>query len=306
MRTKKISFIFAALGILSAGWVVKKSMSPPVESKPIIQPAKKPEANSIAAAGIIESIGENILVGSPCDGIVQSVFVQVWDPVKKGDVLFQMDSRELEADLKINEANERVVYEQYKKVHNQLARLQSIRDKRSISQDELRSKENEESLALAACHLAKMEKEKTQTLLDRLTVRSPINGVVIQKNIKVGEFLVTTNIESPPIVVGDMSSYQIRVDIDEQNASRIADTATGVAYPKNRPDFAIPLDFVRVEPYVIPKRSLSGSSKEKVDTRVLQVIYTFSPPPNATLYIGQQVDVFIERQKTDELIAGRE
>ncbi len=55
----------------------------------------------------------------------------------------------------------------------------------------------------------------------------------------------------------------------------------------------MPLTFVRVEPLVVPKRSLSGGVSERVDTRVLELIYSVSPELlNAT--VGQQVDVFIE------------
>lgn len=49
-----------------------------------------------------------------------------------------------------------------------------------------------------------------------------------------------------------------------------------------------------MEPYVVPKRSLTGDSSERVDTRVLQVIYEFNRP-QFPIYVGQQVDVFIER-----------
>jgi hypothetical protein len=52
------------------------------------------------------------------------------------------------------------------------------------------------------------------------------------------------------------------------------------------------LRFVRVEPYVIPKRNLTGDSTERVDTRVLQVI--FSLDPGARVYAGQQLDVFVD------------
>jgi hypothetical protein len=50
---------------------------------------------------------------------------------------------------------------------------------------------------------------------------------------------------------------------------------------------------VRVEPYVVPKRSLTGESTERVDTRVLQVLYRFDPAA-MKVYVGQQVDVFVE------------
>ena len=53
------------------------------------------------------------------------------------------------------------------------------------------------------------------------------------------------------------------------------------------------LEFVRFEPYVIPKKSLTGDSTERVDTRVLQVIYRVKNE-NAPLYVGQQMDVYID------------
>jgi hypothetical protein len=66
-----------------------------------------------------------------------------------------------------------------------------------------------------------------------------------------------------------------------------------VAYIKGTRDKPIPLTFVRVEPYILPKKSLTGESTERVDTRVLQVIYTFAMPATP-VYVGQQMDVFID------------
>ncbi len=55
----------------------------------------------------------------------------------------------------------------------------------------------------------------------------------------------------------------------------------------------VPLQFVRFEPYVVPKRSLMGDSTERVDTRVLQVLYRFTRE-TLPIYVGRQMDVFIE------------
>ncbi|HMZ82037.1 MAG TPA: secretion protein HlyD, partial [Acidobacteriota bacterium] len=63
----------------------------------------------------------------------------------------------------------------------------------------------------------------------------------------------------------------------------------------------IPLEFVRFEPFVIPKKSLSGDSTERVDTRVLQVVYRVVDQ-SAPIFVGQQMDVFIDGstgQKTE-------
>ena len=62
---------------------------------------------------------------------------------------------------------------------------------------------------------------------------------------------------------------------------------------KGNKDLSTPLNFVSVEPYVIPKRSLTGDSSERVDTRVLQVIYAFDAKA-LPVYVGQQMDVYIE------------
>ena len=73
----------------------------------------------------------------------------------------------------------------------------------------------------------------------------------------------------------------------------------GGKFCANRGDRGKKLDlrFVRIEPYVVPKRSLTGDSLERVDTRVLQVIFEFDRPP-WPVYVGQQVDVFIQRPRS--------
>ena len=63
---------------------------------------------------------------------------------------------------------------------------------------------------------------------------------------------------------------------------------------KGHAEMKMKLRFIRIEPFVIPKRNLTGDSLERVDTRVLQVIYEFDRP-KFPVYVGQQVDVFIER-----------
>jgi hypothetical protein len=55
----------------------------------------------------------------------------------------------------------------------------------------------------------------------------------------------------------------------------------------------VPLSFVRFEPYIVPKRSLTNDAAERVDTRVLQVIYAFDPAAFPA-FVGQQVDIFIK------------
>jgi hypothetical protein len=96
------------------------------------------------------------------------------------------------------------------------------------------------------------------------------------------------------MVLGDVEHLQVRADVDEQNAPRLQPGQTATAYLKGDTTQPIELMFVRVEPYVVPKTSLTGASTERVDTRVLQVIYSFKRPEDRPVYVGQQVDLFVK------------
>ena len=86
----------------------------------------------------------------------------------------------------------------------------------------------------------------------------------------------------------------MRVDIDEFDIARLSSTAPASAVPRGNLQVKYPLTFLRVEPFVVPKKSLTGNNTERVDTRVLQVIYQCDSIGLPRLFVGQQVEVFIE------------
>jgi hypothetical protein len=72
---------------------------------------------------------------------------------------------------------------------------------------------------------------------------------------------------------------------------------------RGNPELNVDLEFVRFEPLVVPKKSLTGDATERVDTRVLQVIYRMVGTVPKLLFIGQQMDVFVEASEPE--VAGR-
>ena len=94
------------------------------------------------------------------------------------------------------------------------------------------------------------------------------------------------------MIVGSTDMLNVRTDIDENDAWRFRPGAAAVASVRGNPQLKAPVAFVRVEPYVVPKRSLTGDTTERVDTRVLQVLYGFARG-TLPVYVGQQMDVFI-------------
>lgn len=283
----------------------EREMPPPGD--PPIMPPEKPFAHAVAATGILEALSENVAIGVPLPGLVTEVLVKVNDPVKKGQALLKLDDRDLlaeqlstQAQQEVSRAQIAVSEAQLAKLEGQLARLTSITDTRAVSREDLDNRKqdvvvSQAQLAAAKAQLAASDAslKRIALLIERLTVRAPRDGTIIQVNIRAGEYAGTAP-RNPAIVLGETGRLQVRADIDEQNATRIREGQKAYGYLKGDPKITFPLEFVRVEPYVIPKVSLTGSSTERVDTRVLQVIYSLARPADLPLYVGQQVDVFIE------------
>lgn len=152
--------------------------------------------------------------------------------------------------------------------------------------------EPDKRMSQAAVDHAASQVKQIQTDLDRLVVRALVDGEVLQVNVRPGEF-VGAPPSQPLIVLGNVEQLHVRVDIDEYDIPRFVPNAPARATLKGQPNQSFPLRFVRIEPYVVPKRSLTGDNTERVDVRVLQVIYAIDTQ-GKRLFVGQQLDVFIE------------
>jgi HlyD family secretion protein len=303
------SIAAAMFGVMAIIFVsqtqAEKQMPPPGD--PPIMPPQKPFVESVAATGILESLSENVAIGVPLPGLITEVMVKVNDKVKKDQVVLKLDDRDLRAEelslkaqQKISEAQITVSEAQLAKLRSQLERLISVTDARAISRDDLENRKQDVAVAQAQVAAAKAQLAAAETslqrislLIERLTVKAPRDGTIIQINSRAGEYAATSP-KTPAMILGDIDRLQVRADIDEQNAIRIREGQKAYGYLKGDPSVTFPLEFIRIEPYVIPKTSLTGSSTERVDTRVLQVIYSLTRPSDPPLYVGQQVDVFIE------------
>jgi HlyD family secretion protein len=314
MRFTSVLIRYATFGLAGLGLylmmhvlqLTHASQNPGI-APPAVPPPAKPYAQSLAGTGLLEALSENVSIGVPVPGLVNEVMVKVSDQVKEGDVLMKIDDRELKAQLITQKANVLVAkaavdvkVANLDKVQDMLNRLNAVEDKRAISMDDLKNRTNDVLVAKADTESAKAQLlaaeaavTASELLLERLIVKAPRAGSILQVNIRPGEF-ASTQPRLAPLILGDLEKLQVRCDIDEQNAVRVRPGMNAKAYVKGDRDNAIPLSFVRIEPFVIPKTSLTGSSTERVDTRVLQVIYSLQIPQDRALYVGQQVDVFID------------
>jgi len=263
---------------------------------PVSDAPQPPYRAFVAGAGIVEASTENIAIGTQIPGIVAKLFVQIGSSVKAGDPLFTIDDRAQRALVTSRQAAVQVAEAQLADANYELHLAETLAAQKITSveerdRDRIAGKKGEAELAQACADL-----KSGETDLDRLTVRAPVDGEVLQLKVRLGEFAPTGVLAQPLILFGCVSPLHVRVDVDENDAWQVRSGASATGFLRGNKEINTPLSFVRFEPYVIPKQSLTGDSTERVDTRVLQVIYSFERG-DLPMFAGQQMDVFIDASK---------
>ena len=200
----------------------------------------------------------------------------------------------------------------------QLDMMESVRDKRAIRAEDLERRRRAVQIAAAkldesktSLHLLKSgtwskdigvakaevrqaasQMERVRADLDRLTVLAPIAGEILQCKVRVGEYAAAGPLVQPLILMGSVDQLHIRAEVDERDAGRVKPDARVIASVRGDARQQFPLRFVSFEPFVVPKKNLTDNATERVDTRVLQVIYALDK--GTPVLAGQQMDVLIE------------
>ncbi len=305
--TNKLIMAVSLAGLALAVVVGVYSNPTPPTPEPVALPAKAPFETYIGGGGIVEPRSEIIGIGSSLAGVVQTVFASVGHRVRAGDPLFLVDDRAARAEMAVKTADLAVALAAVDEARASLrdataqyALVRNVTDHRAVSKDDVEQRKNAELLAkaklesaLAAVESARAGRDAAATDLDRMTVRAPADGTVLQVNIHPGEYAVAGAVDTPLLRLGDVSRLHVRTDIDENDAWRFTPGSRAVAYIRGNRDLRADMRFERVEPYVVSKTQLAGTSTERVDTRVLQVLFDLDPAA-LPVYVGQQMDVFIE------------
>jgi RND family efflux transporter MFP subunit len=284
-----LALVGVALGILAAIQSARTLTPTPMVSE---APAP-PYETFVAGAGMVEANTENIAISTQIAGVVSQIQVQIGSKVKKGDPLFTIDDRATRATLATQQAAVKVAKSQAAQAKYECTLDEGLVAKKVISKEEAELKSYAADTATDQVAMAQAQADATTTDLERLTVRAPVDGEVLQLKIHLGEYAQTGVLAQPVILMGSIEPLNVRVDVDENEAWRVRNGAPATGFLRGNKDITTPLKFVRFEPYVIPKVSLTGESTERVDTRVLQVIFSFERGA-LPVFIGQQMDVYID------------
>jgi len=299
MLRKLVLPVVAILGLIFCIYIIFIGAKEPPVGIIIYAPPQSPYKNYVAGVGIIESVYKNIPIGVPFADVITEIYVKVGDVVQKGFPLFKLDTRSYEAQL--IQAMKAVQFTEidYENKKTQFSFYKRLTDKSAVSEQAYSKALYSLQLARQAVENAHAQVNVIKTNIERSYAQSPIDGEVLQINIRVGQFANVNPFDKQPLILfGDTSYYHIRIDIDEEDAWRMVKETPATAFVRGNANIFIPLQYVYTEPYIIPKQSLSGSNIERVDTRVLQVVYRF-PKQNYPVFVGELLDVYIEAKPNE-------
>ncbi|MDX2211402.1 MAG: biotin/lipoyl-binding protein [Sphingopyxis sp.] len=300
----------AVVGIVGSVIYIASSQPDRSLATPPETPARTPEAQrqsgSVVGTGVVEPSSETVDIAAHVSGVVARVFVRPGDQVAAGQPLLEIDSRTAraavsEAAAQAATARQSIAAAQtaLNDAQNQYALYQSIDDARAVSQQEVITRRDavanaraELAVATAQARQAEAQLVQARVELERHTVRAPAAMEVLQVDTRAGEFAGTQGTAAVLLKLGATKPLHIRLDIDENQIERLDIGKAAVISPRGDARRQVTATFVRAEPLIVPKVSLTNSATERVDVRVLQLIFAL-PDGERGFFVGQQVDGFV-------------
>jgi HlyD family secretion protein len=323
----------ALAGALFATWSIMGQPGAPERTAPPSVPVSNPFAAAVAGLGEVEPNSETVALGTDLSGLVAVVHVRPGDEVAARTPLFSLDDRRYRATLAEAEAAAAAAVAERAEADATLAAARAERERAAAdaaryqslarsdiaasrqrieaavadarkAEAQIRLAEARIASAEAAAARARAQAQRAAVDLDKTVIRAPVSGTVLRVNVRPGEFAQGAALAEPLVVFGATDPLHVRVQVDETDAHRVLASAPARAFLRGDGARAAPLAFVRTEPLARPKRFLSNAPGERVDTRVVEVIYRLEAGA-LPVTVGQMLDVFIEAAPRGTQVAGR-
>ncbi len=235
-RWTKRHWIFAGIGGLVLILLLRWMFSGGDGIKYVTQPVTRgPLAITVSATGTLAP-RDQVDVGAEVSGRLDAVNVDFNDHVKKGEVLAQINTDQLRAQLSQAQASLAQAKATVIQDSQTLTRYRALLQHKAISPQDLDKAIADLSRARASVKLAEAQAEQFTTQIAKATIRSPINGVVLDRKVEVGQTVAAT-FQTPVLftLASDLSEMELDVDIDEADVGQVRAgqnaTFTVDAYP---------------------------------------------------------------------------
>ena len=174
-------------------------------------------ANQIELSGTVISDNEKIITSRNM-GYIKEVYVNEGSNVKKGDILYEIDSSNIDSNKKEILLNLEILQNQTKNIELNLGRYKRLQAQDLVSKYEVEQLELNLLNSKNMANITNAKLKEINVQYDYLKIKAPNNGLIIKKSIKVGEMAMPS---IPALILTDLSSLLIKTDISESNLNDI-------------------------------------------------------------------------------------
>lgn len=191
---------------------------------------------TVTATGTLESVTQ-VDVGTQVTGIVSKLFADYNSIVTEGQIIAEIDKTTLESDLKSVNATMESAKQTYEYTKKNFERDKALHEKQLISDYEFETSRKDYLVAKAAYEKSQSDRVKAARNLSYAEIYSPIDGIVMSREVEVGQTVVSNMSVANLFVIADLNNMRVVADVDEadigavkvgQNASFTVD-----AYPND-------------------------------------------------------------------------
>lgn len=237
MKTKKIILIAVAVVVVAGAgiWFFAGSPAKHKVTYATANVSKGDISNSVTATGTIEPVTE-VEVGTQVSGIIDKIYVDYNSVVTKGQLIAEMDRATLQSELASQQATYDGAKAEYEYQKKNYERSKGLHEKSLISDTDFEQALYNYQKAKSSYDSSKASLAKAERNLAYATITSPIDGVVISRDVEAGQ-TVASGFETPTLftIAADLTKMQVVADVDEADIAGVEEgarvTFTVDAYP---------------------------------------------------------------------------
>lgn len=300
MKTKKIILIAVAVVVVAGAgiWFFAGSPAKHKVTYATVTVSKGDISNSVTATGTIEPVTE-VEVGTQVSGIIDKIYVDYNSAVTKGQLIAEMDRATLQSELASQQATYDSAKAEYEYQKKNYERSKGLHEKSLISDTDFEQALYNYQKAKSSYDSSKASLAKAERNLSYATITSPIDGVVISRDVEAGQ-TVASGFETPTLftIAADLTQMQVVADVDEADIGGVEEgqraSFTVDAYPNDTFDGV-------VTQIRLGDASSTSSTSSSTSTVVTYEVVISAPNPeqklkprltaNVTIYILDKKDV---------------
>lgn len=177
-------------------------------------------SETVTATGTMESVTQ-VDVGTQVTGIIDKLYADFNDQVTKGQLLAELDKTTLDAELKSSDANVQSAKSTYDYTARNYARDKALHDEQLISDYEFQTSQHDYEVARLNYEKAKADRVRAAKNLNYTEIYSPIDGVIISREVEVGQTVVSSMNVANLYVIADLDNMQVVGNVDEADIGKV-------------------------------------------------------------------------------------